>query len=163
MDESSTIARVGKVILKMVTTEELILPGTHLGIELEVHKIPDPQELIVAFEEEFDIRLPDSIYLASMTAGDLVEMIDRALEVRMRIIKVIDERMADHGQSITSKTAFGNDLGFDSLDMQEILSAFEKEFGIKIETETDPEPSMTIGALHDIISSVLQKQEEYVS
>ena len=49
-----------------------------------------------------------------------------------RVIEIIVEQLSVDGASITEETSFKDDLGADSLDLYELVMAFEEEFGCEI-------------------------------
>ena len=53
---------------------------------------------------------------------------------------------------ITAATSFKEDLGADSLDLFELVMAFEEEFGTEIPSE-DLEQITTVGAVVEYLSS----------
>ena len=73
--------------------------------------------------------------------------------------RIIDDKLF-HDQVIVLGTHFSNDLGADSLDMQELLLAFEKEFDVEL-PDTDGEVN-TVGALVSIIKEKLEKKNSKV-
>ena len=52
-----------------------------------------------------------------------------------RVIEIIVEQLSVDGASITEETSFKDDLGADSLDLYELVMAFEEEFGCEIPDE----------------------------
>ena len=60
--------------------------------------------------------------------------------------EIIAEQLSTDADSITEATSFKDDLGADSLDLFEMVMAFEEEFGREIPTE-DLEQLTTIGAV----------------
>jgi acyl carrier protein len=56
------------------------------------------------------------------------------------------------GVEITAATSFKEDLGADSLDLFELVMAFEEEFGTEIPSE-DLEQITTVGAVVEYLSS----------
>ena len=52
-----------------------------------------------------------------------------------RIIEIINEQLNIDDAVITEETSFKDDLGVDSLDLLELVMAFEEEFGISIPDE----------------------------
>ena len=59
---------------------------------------------------------------------------------------MIAEQLNCDAETITADTSFKDDLGADSLDLFEMVMAFEEEFGREIPTE-DLEQLTTIGAV----------------
>ena len=60
--------------------------------------------------------------------------------------EIIAEQLNCDGDSITPETSFKEDLGADSLDLFEMVMAFEEEFEKEIPSE-DLEQLTTIGAV----------------
>jgi acyl carrier protein len=61
-----------------------------------------------------------------------------------RIKKIIVDQLGVDENKITEKSSFVDDLGADSLDIVELIMAFEEEFDIEIPDE-DAEKMKTIG------------------
>lgn len=53
-----------------------------------------------------------------------------------RIISIITEQLNLEGTEINEDTSLRDDLGADSLDLFEVVMAFEEEFGIEISQES---------------------------
>ena len=68
-----------------------------------------------------------------------------------RVIEIIVEQLSVEGASITEETSFKDDLGADSLDLYELVMAFEEEFGIEIPDES-AEKITTVGKAVDYIT-----------
>ena len=52
-----------------------------------------------------------------------------------RVIEIIKEQLNYEGSDITEETSFKDDLGADSLDLFELVMAFEEEYGVEIPSE----------------------------
>ena len=63
-----------------------------------------------------------------------------------RVIEIIVEQLSVDGASITEETSFKDDLGADSLDLYELVMAFEEEYGVEIPPE-DLDGFTTVGAV----------------
>ena len=63
-----------------------------------------------------------------------------------KMSEMIAEQLNCDAETITADTSFKDDLGADSLDLFEMVMAFEEEFGREIPTE-DLEQLTTIGAV----------------
>ena len=61
-----------------------------------------------------------------------------------RVKKIVAESLGADEGTLTAETSFTKDLGADSLDLFEMVMAFEEEFGKEIPTE-DLEKLQTIG------------------
>lgn len=69
-----------------------------------------------------------------------------------RVSEIIKEQLNVEGVEITAATSFKEDLGADSLDLFELVMAFEEEFGTEIPSE-DLEQITTVGAVVEYLSS----------
>ena len=63
-----------------------------------------------------------------------------------RIKELVAENLGVDAESITEESSFKDDLGADSLDLFELVMAFEEEYGIEIPSE-DLEQITTVGAV----------------
>jgi len=66
------------------------------------------------------------------------------MEVIDRIKKIIVDQLGIEASKITENSSFVDDLGADSLDIVELIMAFEEEFDIEIPDE-DAEKIKTVG------------------
>lgn len=73
-----------------------------------------------------------------------------------RVKEIIEEQLSLDGVEITEASSFKEDLGADSLDLFELVMAFEEEYGIEIPAE-DLEQINTVG---DIIEYMKNKGVE---
>lgn len=62
-----------------------------------------------------------------------------------KVKEIIQEQLHLDGVEITEESSFKDDLGADSLDLFELVMAFEEEFEIEIPSE-DLEQITTVGA-----------------
>ena len=69
-------------------------------------------------------------------------MADMELEGKVR--KIIADRLQVDEASVTSNASFVEDLGADSLDLVELVMAFEEEFKLEI-PDQDAETMKTVG------------------
>lgn len=69
-----------------------------------------------------------------------------------RVKEIIEEQLNLDGVEITEASSFKEDLGADSLDLFELVMAFEEEYGIEIPTE-DLEKIVTVGNIMDYMKS----------
>lgn len=53
-------------------------------------------------------------------------------ETAKRVKKIVVEHLGVEANKVTEDTSFIDDLGADSLDIVELVMAFEEEFGIEI-------------------------------
>ena len=73
---------------------------------------------------------------------------------KAQVISIIAEQLGISETDITEETSF-TDLGADSLDLFQIISAFEEEFNIEFENE-DVEKIKTVGDAIDYIKNVVE-------
>ncbi len=69
-----------------------------------------------------------------------------------RVIEIIAEQLNVDGSTITEDTSFKDDLGADSLDLFELVMAFEEEYGVEIPSE-DLEGLTTVGSVIEYMKS----------
>lgn len=69
-----------------------------------------------------------------------------------RIKEIIQEQLNVEEVEITESTSFKGDLGADSLDLFELVMAFEEEYNVEIPTE-DLEKITTVGAVMEYMKS----------
>lgn len=69
-----------------------------------------------------------------------------------RVKEIIEEQLSIEGVEITPETRFKEDLQADSLDLFEMVMAFEEEYGVEISAE-DLEKITTVGAIIEYIES----------
>ncbi len=67
---------------------------------------------------------------------------DNGLEEKVR--KIIADRLQVEAESVTPNASFVEDLGADSLDLVELVMAFEEEFDLEI-PDQDAEGMKTVG------------------
>lgn len=73
-----------------------------------------------------------------------------------RIIDLVAEQSGSSSDSITLATAFSSDLGFDGLDLVEVIIAAEESFGVEI-PDLDAEQIETVGELALVIKYASNK------
>ena len=69
-----------------------------------------------------------------------------------KIAQIIREQLNLDDVEITEETSFKDDLGADSLDLFELVMAFEEEYGIEIPSE-DLEKLATVGDVVEYIKA----------
>ncbi|HUP25107.1 MAG TPA: acyl carrier protein [Thermoanaerobaculia bacterium] len=57
------------------------------------------------------------------------------MSVEQKVKEIIVEQLGVDADEVTSEASFTDDLGADSLDIVELVMAFEEEFGIEIPDE----------------------------
>jgi acyl carrier protein len=73
---------------------------------------------------------------------------------KAQVISIIAEQLGISETDITEETSF-TDLGADSLDLFQIISAFEEEFNIEFENE-DVEKIKTVGDAVEYIKNMVE-------
>jgi len=74
--------------------------------------------------------------------------------VSEKVINIIADQLAVNKDQITPETDIANDLGADSLDIAELMIAFEEEFDISI-NEGQDEKISTVGQVIQYVESRL--------
>lgn len=69
-----------------------------------------------------------------------------------KVKAIIEEQLSLDGVEITLESNFKEDLGADSLDLFELVMAFEEEYGVEIPSE-DLEQITTVGAVIEYLKS----------
>lgn len=69
-----------------------------------------------------------------------------------KVKEIIIEQLNLEGIAITEASSFKEDLGADSLDLFELVMAFEEEYDIEIPTE-DLEKIVTVGDIMEYMKS----------
>ena len=69
-----------------------------------------------------------------------------------RVKEIIEEQLNLDGVEITEETRFKEDLEADSLDLFELVMAFEEEYGVEIPSE-DLEQITTVGSIIEYVKS----------
>lgn len=70
--------------------------------------------------------------------------------IQEKVINIIAEQLGANAATITPETDIANDLGADSLDIAELMIAFEEEFSIDID-ESEAQNIATVG---DVIKHI---------
>jgi acyl carrier protein len=74
-------------------------------------------------------------------------------DTKERVIKIIADQFGRDAETITESTDVANDLGADSLEIAELLLAFQEEFNIDID-DSEAQNLTTVG---DVISQINAK------
>jgi acyl carrier protein len=82
-------------------------------------------------------------------------MADIDLESKVR--KIIADRLQVDEASVTTSASFVEDLGADSLDLVELVMAFEEEFKLEI-PDQDAETMKTVGTAVDYLKKKLNEK-----
>ena len=75
---------------------------------------------------------------------------ERKNQMLEKLIEIVEEQLNVEGKEITEKTNFKEDLGVDSLDLFELVMAFEEAYNVEIPSE-DLEKLETVGDVMDYI------------
>ena len=73
-------------------------------------------------------------------------------ELETRVKTIIVDHLGVDEKEVTPEASFTDDLGADSLDIVELVMAFEEEFGVEIPDE-DAEKITTVQHVIDYITS----------
>ena len=74
------------------------------------------------------------------------------MALKEKVTDIIVEQLGVNAEQVTLEASFIDDLGADSLDVVELVMAFEEEFGAEIPDE-DAEKLRTVGAVIDYLKS----------
>ena len=78
-------------------------------------------------------------------------MADKSIEEKVK--DIIVEQLGVNPEQVTPQASFIEDLGADSLDIVELVMAFEEEFGVEVPDE-DAEKLQTVG---DVINYIKER------
>ena len=81
--------------------------------------------------------IPGSGWALNLEGNDMSDVIER-------VKKIVVERLEVDAEKVNEKASFIDDLGADSLDLVELVMAFEEEFGIEIPDDVQ-EQIATVG------------------
>ncbi|MEM6822773.1 MAG: acyl carrier protein [Verrucomicrobiota bacterium] len=76
--------------------------------------------------------------------------------VEEKVKEIIVEQLSVNEEQVTPEAKFIEDLGADSLDVVELVMAFEEQFGIEVPDE-DAEKLLTVG---DVNNYIKDKQDK---
>ena len=71
-------------------------------------------------------------------------------ETAERVKKIVVEHLGAEAEKVTEEASFIDDLGADSLDIVELVMAFEEEFGVEIPDDA----AEKIGTVKDAIDYI---------
>jgi acyl carrier protein len=74
-------------------------------------------------------------------------------DVIERVKKIVVERLEVDGEKVVETASFIDDLGADSLDLVELVMAFEEEFGIEIPDDVQEQ----IGTVGDAVRFIKER------
>lgn len=144
-----------------ITTRVKELLSDQLGIDLPIIALEsrieadlmadslDRVETLMAFEEEFDLDIPEEDANKIVTVGDCVDYLFKTLspkdstppkshtpeQVMERVTHHITEQLCCAVSTVMPGTDIFETLGADSLDMVELTMALEEEFGLELQEE----------------------------
>ena len=73
-----------------------------------------------------------------------------------KIKYIIVEQLSVNAEQVTPEAKFIEDLGADSLDIVELVMAFEEEFGVEV-PDSDAEKLLSVG---DVVKYIEDKQSK---
>ena len=76
------------------------------------------------------------------------------MSIEQRVKEIVADQLGVEMEKITPDAKFVDDFGADSLDVVELIMAFEEEFGVEIPDE-DAEKIATVG---DVLEYIKSKQ-----
>jgi acyl carrier protein len=68
-----------------------------------------------------------------------------------RVFEIIQEQLNLSGVELTEDSSLKDDLGVDSIDMVELVMAFEDEYGIEVQYEELEKKVKTVGDIVDFL------------
>ena len=80
------------------------------------------------------------------------------MAVEQKVKQIIVEQLGVDESQVDSNASFVDDLGADSLDIVELVMAFEEEFGVEVPDE-DAEKLQTVGDVIKYIEDKSSKQQ----
>jgi acyl carrier protein len=76
--------------------------------------------------------------------------------IDLKVKDIIVEQLSVNAEQVTPEAKFIEDLGADSLDIVELVMAFEEEFGVEV-PDSDAEKLLTVG---DVVKYIEEKQSK---
>lgn len=73
--------------------------------------------------------------------------------IDLKVKDIIVEQLSVNAEQVTPEAKFIEDLGADSLDIVELVMAFEEEFGVEV-PDSDAEKLLTVG---DVVKYIEDK------
>ena len=74
-------------------------------------------------------------------------------DIAERVKKIVVEHLSVDGDKVKAEASFIDDLGADSLDLVELVMAFEEEFGIEIPDDVQEQ----IGTVGDAVRFIKER------
>ncbi|MDX6767029.1 MAG: acyl carrier protein [Candidatus Methylacidiphilales bacterium] len=81
-------------------------------------------------------------------------MAEKSIEEKVK--DIIVEQLSVNAEQVTPEAKFIEDLGADSLDVVELVMAFEEQFSVEVPDE-DAEKLQTVG---DVVKYIEEKQDK---
>jgi acyl carrier protein len=141
--------KVKQIVVEQLGVEESeVTPKASFVDDLGADSL-DQVELVMAFEEAFDVEIPDED--AEKAAPNRRPSSRRTMAaVDDKVKQIIVEQLGVDEGEVTPNASFVDDLGADSLDTVELVMAFEEAFDIEIPDE-DAEKIRTVQDAVDYI------------
>ncbi|GAB01573.1 MULTISPECIES: acyl carrier protein [Acinetobacter] len=76
------------------------------------------------------------------------------MSIEIRVKQIIVEQLGVDEEEVVSNASFLDDLGADSLDIVELIMAFEEEFGFEIPDEDVEKITTVQSAINYIVANV---------
>jgi acyl carrier protein len=80
---------------------------------------------------------------------------EKRMDVEAKVKEIIVQQLGVDAEKVTLEASFVDDLGADSLDVVELVMAFEEEFGVEIPDEA----AEKIGTVKDAVEFLKQNPE----
>jgi acyl carrier protein len=77
------------------------------------------------------------------------------MDVQAKVVEIIVQQLGVEADKVTIEASFVDDLGADSLDVVELVMAFEEEFGVEIPDEA----AEKIATVKDAVEYLKQNME----
>jgi acyl carrier protein len=106
--------------------------------------------MIHELRSRLQIVLLANLHVAEYRGGTNF-MADKSIEEKVK--DIIVEQLGVNPEQVTPQASFIEDLGADSLDIVELVMAFEEEFSVEVPDE-DAEKLQTVG---DVINYIKQR------
>lgn len=78
------------------------------------------------------------------------------MDIEAKVKKIVAEQLQVEAEKVTPEASFVEDLGADSLDIVELVMAFEEEFGMEISDE-EAEKIQTVNDVIQYIKAHVQQ------
>jgi acyl carrier protein len=101
-----------------------------------------------------DCQAAAGLFHAQPTQTEENFMAEKSIEEKVK--DIIVEQLGVNPEQVTPQASFIEDLGADSLDIVELVMAFEEEFGVEVPDE-DAEKLQTVG---DVIKYIEERAKQ---